>query len=83
MAEAPPPLSVLTDFKVTHPKLYDYNQDFEISIHGVAELECTACHGGKTGTRDLEAAHAGVLDPVRYDLQVLERLNRAMSDRKN
>jgi len=55
------------DFKVTNKKLYDYNLDFEISVHGIAELECTDCHGGDANTDNYEKAHKGVLDPVRYD----------------
>lgn len=55
------------EFKVTHPLLYNYNQDFEMSIHGVAELACTDCHGGKTGTTNMDKAHRDVLEPVRYD----------------
>ena len=55
------------EFKVTNKKLYDYNLDFEISVHGVAELDCTDCHGGQSGTKDPDKAHQGVLEPVRYD----------------
>ncbi|MCP4571402.1 MAG: hypothetical protein GY838_03550 [bacterium] len=55
------------EFKVKHKGLYDYFLDYENSVHGVAELECAACHGGDDGTTDFEQAHDGVLDPVRYD----------------
>ncbi len=55
------------EFKVTHKKLYDYNVNFEVSVHGIAELECTDCHGGDDNTDNLEIAHKGVLAPVRYD----------------
>jgi hypothetical protein len=55
------------EFKVTNKKIFDYNTDFEISIHGVAELECSDCHGGDSTTKNTDKAHQGVLDPVRYD----------------
>jgi len=55
------------DFKVTNKKIYDYNVDFEISVHGIAELDCTDCHGGDSTTNDMEKAHKGVMDPVQYD----------------
>jgi len=55
------------DFRVTHPKLYDYFQEFDASVHGVAGLTCADCHGGDTTTTDMEKAHEGVLEPVRYD----------------
>ncbi|MCP4292089.1 MAG: ammonia-forming cytochrome c nitrite reductase subunit c552 [bacterium] len=55
------------DLKVTDKKLYDYNLDFEISVHGIAELACTDCHGGDDSTTNLKKAHKGVMDPVRYD----------------
>jgi len=55
------------EFKVAHKKIFDYNQNFENSIHGVAELDCTDCHGGDPKTKNMELAHHGVLDPIRYD----------------
>ncbi len=55
------------DFKVTNPKIYNYNIDFELSIHGIAELDCTDCHGGDSTTNNLTQAHQGVMAPVKYD----------------
>jgi hypothetical protein len=55
------------EFKVTHKKIYDYNVNFEISIHGIAELECTDCHGGDPKTTDMKKAHQGVMEPVKFD----------------
>lgn len=55
------------EFQVKHRSLYDYFEDYRNSVHGVAGLACTECHGGDDGTDDPERAHDGVLDPVRYD----------------
>jgi hypothetical protein len=55
------------EFKVTNKKIYDYNLDFEVSIHGVAELACTDCHGGDEGTTDMDQVHQGVMEPVHFD----------------
>ena len=52
--------------KVQNPKLFYYFEDFQNSVHGVAEVECTACHGGDPQTTDMDKAHAGVLDPVAF-----------------
>ncbi len=54
-------------FKVQHKKLYDYYLEFQDSVHGLAGLDCSDCHGGDATTEDMDRAHAGVLDPVRYD----------------
>jgi formate-dependent nitrite reductase cytochrome c552 subunit len=54
-------------FKVRHPKLFDYFVDFDLSVHGVAGLSCSDCHGGNPKTRDLTQAHDNVLAPVKYD----------------
>ncbi len=53
--------------KVQNPKLFYYFDDFRNSVHGVAELDCTDCHGGDPTTTDMDPAHAGVLDPVSFD----------------
>ncbi len=53
--------------KVTNPKLFYYFEDFQSSVHGVAELDCVDCHGGDPQTTDMDQAHAGVLDPVAFD----------------
>ncbi len=52
--------------KVQNPKLFYYFDDFQNSVHGVAELACTDCHGGDSGTTDMDKAHAGVLEPVSF-----------------
>ena len=54
-------------FKVQHPKLFNYFEDFGNSIHGVAGLSCSDCHGGNPKTRDLTQAHDNVLAPVKFD----------------
>ncbi|MFH2052142.1 MAG: hypothetical protein ABIK96_06705 [bacterium] len=54
-------------FIVQHKNLFDYFVAFENSVHGLAGLDCTDCHGGDPGTREMTAAHAGVIDSVRYD----------------
>jgi len=54
-------------FKVQHKALFDYYNDYQNSVHGVAGVGCTDCHGGTGDTEDLAKAHEGVLDPVRYD----------------
>jgi len=54
-------------FKVQHKAAYDYYADFENSIHGVAGLACTDCHGGDADTNDMVQAHQDVLTPLRYD----------------
>lgn len=53
--------------KVQHPKLFYYFDDFQNSVHGVAELDCTDCHGGDPETTDMDQAHAGVLEPVAFE----------------
>ena len=54
-------------FKVQHPRLFNYFVDFDNSVHGVAGLSCTDCHGGNSKTRDLTQAHDNVLGPVKFD----------------
>ncbi len=53
--------------KVQNPKLFYYYEDFQNSVHGVAELDCVDCHGGDPKSTDMKVAHNGVLDPVAYD----------------
>lgn len=55
------------DFKITNKNIYDYNVDFEISVHGIAQLECTDCHGGDSSTNNMKQAHEDVLAPVEND----------------
>jgi hypothetical protein len=45
------------DFLVTAKKLYDYYQDWEISVHREHEVSCEDCHGGNSKARDKDAAH--------------------------
>ncbi len=54
-------------FKVQHKKLFDYYVEFQNSVHGVAGLDCSDCHGGNPNTRDMKVAHEGVLARVKYD----------------
>ena len=54
-------------FKVQHPKLFNYYEEFDTSVHGVAGLSCVDCHGGDARTRDLDKAHVDVLKPVKFD----------------
>jgi formate-dependent nitrite reductase cytochrome c552 subunit len=54
-------------FKVQHPKLYNYFVDYDNSVHGVAGISCSDCHGGNPNTRDLTQAHDNVLAPVKFD----------------
>jgi hypothetical protein len=55
------------EFKVQQKLLYDYVQDFNESIHGLAELACSDCHGGDGTTTDFDTAHVGVKERVRFD----------------
>jgi hypothetical protein len=45
------------DFLVTHKKLYDYFQDWRISLHAEEGVTCSDCHGGDPTKADKEAAH--------------------------
>jgi hypothetical protein len=55
------------DFKVKNPKLFYYYSDFQQSVHGLAGLACIDCHDGDPAAKDMDKAHVGVLDPVRFD----------------
>ncbi len=54
-------------YKVQQRQLYDYVQDFNESIHGISGLVCSDCHGGDPTTTDMDKAHVGVKDRVRYN----------------
>ncbi len=54
-------------FKVQHKKLFDYYTQFENSLHHLAGLDCSDCHGGDPETKDMTKAHQGVLEAVRYE----------------
>jgi hypothetical protein len=55
------------DFNESNPRLFYYFNDFSNSVHGVAGLVCSDCHDGDPDERDLDKAHVGVMDPVRFD----------------
>jgi len=55
------------DYRVKNLKLYNYYQEFESSVHGVAGLDCIDCHGGDPQATDSADIHKGVLEPVRFD----------------
>jgi len=46
------------DFLVTHPKLYEYYQDWQRSIHAQEGVTCFDCHGGDPDASDARKAHA-------------------------
>ena len=46
------------DFLGTHPKLYEYYQDWRRSIHGQEGVTCSDCHGGNAQAADAKSAHA-------------------------
>ncbi len=54
-------------YKIQHKQLYDYFVEFQNSVHGLAGLDCSDCHGGDPTTRNMDQAHEGVLDCVKYD----------------
>lgn len=54
-------------YKVQNPKLFKYYENYRNSVHGIAGISCEDCHGGDTTSRDLELAHAGVMEMVRFD----------------
>jgi hypothetical protein len=47
------------DFLVTNKKLYDYFQEWHLSVHKQEEVSCADCHGGDPKASDKEKAHAG------------------------
>jgi hypothetical protein len=49
------------DFLVTNKKLYDYFQQWTLSVHRQEEVTCVACHGGNPGIADKAGAHGGDL----------------------
>ena len=44
---------------VRNKKLYDYFQNWRVSIHGDEGVLCSDCHGGNSKARDKKAAHKG------------------------
>jgi hypothetical protein len=47
------------DFLVTNKKLFDYFQEWQLSVHQQEEVSCVDCHGGDPGIRDKKGAHGG------------------------
>jgi len=45
------------DFLVTAKKLYDYYQEWDVSIHRQEGVSCEDCHGGNPSARDKKSAH--------------------------
>ncbi|MBF0280194.1 MAG: cytochrome c3 family protein [SAR324 cluster bacterium] len=45
------------DFMVTNKKLYNYFQEWELSIHRQEEVSCDDCHGGNSKIADKTGAH--------------------------
>jgi nitrate/TMAO reductase-like tetraheme cytochrome c subunit len=45
------------DFFVTAKKLYDYYQEWDVSVHRQEDVSCEDCHGGNSGARDKKSAH--------------------------
>lgn len=45
------------DFHVTAKKLYDYFQEWEISVHRQEGVGCEDCHGGNPDVSDKKGAH--------------------------
>jgi hypothetical protein len=51
---------------VQNKKLFDYFQDWQVSVHGQEGINCVACHGGNPKAGDKAAAHkGGSMDPAR------------------
>lgn len=44
-------------FLVQNKKLYDYYKLWEDSVHDLADVKCTDCHGGNPEKEDKDAAH--------------------------
>jgi nitrate/TMAO reductase-like tetraheme cytochrome c subunit len=45
------------DFLVTAKKLYDYYQEWDLSIHRQEDVSCEDCHGGNSEVLDKKGAH--------------------------
>jgi formate-dependent nitrite reductase cytochrome c552 subunit len=46
-------------FLVQNKKLYDYFQNWKLSVHRQENVSCADCHGGNPQAEDKQAAHAG------------------------
>ena len=49
------------DFLVTRPRLYEYFQDWQQSLHAREAVSCSDCHGGRPEAAGKSEAHAGAL----------------------
>lgn len=47
------------NFLVQNKKLYEYYQDWKLSVHSEAGVTCSDCHGGDPAALDKAAAHRG------------------------
>ncbi len=50
-------------FRVQDKKLYDYFKKWKGSIHDVAGISCSDCHGGDMSKAEKKEAHAKILPP--------------------
>lgn len=50
-------------FRVTNPKLFDYYQRWQQSVHCQEGLSCADCHGGNPKAAEKEQAHRSNLKP--------------------
>ena len=46
-----------TQFRVTNKKLYDYYQEWKLSLHAQEGISCADCHGGNPKLMDKKQAH--------------------------
>ncbi|UCD34390.1 MAG: hypothetical protein JSU90_08815, partial [Nitrospiraceae bacterium] len=51
-------------FRVQNKMLYDYYQNWKDSIHELAGVACSDCHGGNPAKADKDAAHKGNFSPL-------------------
>ncbi|MDH5751697.1 MAG: cytochrome c3 family protein [Deltaproteobacteria bacterium] len=45
------------DFLVTNKKLYDYFEEWKVSVHSAENVGCVECHGGNPEAKDKDKAH--------------------------
>lgn len=58
------------DFMVTNPKLYQYFEQWRLSVHGQEEVTCSECHGGDPTAATKATAHQGHMDAASEDSPV-------------
>ncbi len=69
------------DFLVQNKKLYDYFQDWELSVHKQEEVSCTDCHGGNPEASEEKAAHGpGVGEARRTSAVNFENIPRTCGE---